>query len=171
MNGIKKIKSHQFSNYLHDWFFSFLYLTSIMKYHYHYGLLNQFSTMNPFIDPIPAPISQLLGRTVVINIVLVMNTAETLITWRQTTNKSTNDKYNVLFFSLEFKNHVKLDIILFSCHFVCSIFFQYVLHICPHEALSIPLFIVHWLFGTSLPPSCLFVCACLIKQEAKLWNI
>ena len=65
-----------------------------MKYHYHYGLLNQFSTMNPFIDPIPAPISQLLGRTVVINIVLVMNTAETLITWRQTTNKSTNDKYN-----------------------------------------------------------------------------
>lgn len=50
-----------------------------MKYHYHYGLLNQFSTMNPFIDPIPAPISQLLGRTVV-NIVLVMNTAETLIT-------------------------------------------------------------------------------------------
>ena len=50
-----------------------------MKYHYHYGLLNQFSTMNPFIDTIPAPISQILRRTVV-NIVLVMNTAETLIT-------------------------------------------------------------------------------------------
>lgn len=50
-----------------------------MKYHYHYGLLNQFSEMKPFIHPIPAPISEILRRTIVNN-VLVMNTAETLIT-------------------------------------------------------------------------------------------